>query len=68
LFFTAEFIFLCSKISYSLQGYFGGISVVNTDHVKLINGFSNQYWGWGGEDGDLLRRLRLMLTKILFIS
>jgi hypothetical protein len=40
------------------QGYFGGASLLNTSTFQLVNGFSNQYWGWGGEDDDLLQRLR----------
>ena len=24
---------------------------------ELVNGFSNQYWGWGGEDDDMYNRL-----------
>lgn len=40
------------------QGLFGGaVAVQNTDFVK-INGMSNMFHGWGGEDDDLYRRLR----------
>jgi hypothetical protein len=41
-----------------VQEYFGGASLLNTSTFQLVNGFSNQYWGWGGEDDDLLQRLR----------
>lgn len=36
---------------------FGGVSAVNKEQMLLVNGFSNVYWGWGGEDDDLLYRL-----------
>ena len=25
---------------------------------KKVNGFSNQFWGWGGEDDDMSNRIR----------
>ena len=33
--------------------------------MKAVNGFSNMFWGWGGEDDDMANRLRV---KKLFIS
>ncbi|XP_037034149.1 beta-1,4-galactosyltransferase 1 isoform X2 [Bradysia coprophila] len=39
-------------------GLFGGaVAVQNTDFVK-INGMSNMFQGWGGEDDDLYGRLK----------
>jgi predicted glycosyltransferase involved in capsule biosynthesis len=35
---------------------FGGVTMFNKTDFKKVNGFSNEYWGWGGEDDDL--RLR----------
>ena len=26
-------------------------------HKRLVNGFSNQFWGWGGEDDDMADRI-----------
>ncbi|UMM10662.1 hypothetical protein L5515_000331 [Caenorhabditis briggsae] len=42
------------KLPYS--AIFGGISALTQEHVKAINGFSNDFWGWGGEDDDLATR------------
>jgi len=35
---------------------FGGVTMFNKEDFEKVNGFSNEYWGWGGEDDDL--RLR----------
>lgn len=37
---------------------FGGVVAVQTSHFELVNGMSNMFHGWGGEDDDLFRRLR----------
>ena len=38
-------------------GYVGAVLAMNTIHFKLANGFSNRFWGWGGEDDDLSKRI-----------
>ena len=52
---------LASKLSnynYSMpyNEYFGGVTLFNKYDFELINGYSNEYWGWGYEDDDLLNR------------
>lgn len=37
----------------------GGVLTMHAKHWRQINGFSNDYVGWGGEDDDLFQRLRL---------
>ena len=37
--------------------YFGGVTMFPIDLFKKVNGYSNEYWGWGFEDDDLLLRL-----------
>ncbi|ENN77797.1 beta-1,4-N-acetylgalactosaminyltransferase bre-4 isoform X3 [Dendroctonus ponderosae] len=37
---------------------FGGVSAISRAHFKLLNGFSNSFWGWGGEDDDMSNRIR----------
>ncbi|XP_074850583.1 beta-1,4-galactosyltransferase 1 isoform X3 [Carettochelys insculpta] len=37
--------------------YFGGVSALSKEQFLKINGFPNDYWGWGGEDDDIYNRL-----------
>lgn len=37
--------------------YYGGVNIFNKNDFIKINGFSNEYWGWGAEDDDLLKRV-----------
>ena len=43
---------------------FGGAGSFTREHFEDINGFSNVYWGWGGEDDDLYRRIRKQGYKL----
>ena len=38
--------------------YFGGITLFPINVFEQINGYSNEYWGWGFEDDDLLYRCK----------
>ena len=38
--------------------YFGGVVLIPSKMYVEVNGFSNGYWGWGGEDDDFLYRIK----------
>lgn len=35
----------------------GGISSISRDYFEKVNGWSNSYWGWGGEDRNFMHRI-----------
>ena len=41
------------------KNYAGGVVGMHVRHWHQINGFSNDFEGWGGEDDDLFERLRV---------
>ena len=45
------------KYRVTYQNYLGGITLMNPTVFTTIRGFSNKFWGWGGEDDDLYCRL-----------
>jgi hypothetical protein len=40
------------------HNYLGGITGFSETTFKEINGFPNNFWGWGGEDDELLLRIK----------
>lgn len=42
----------------SSNSYYGGVNFFNKEDFININGYSNEFWGWGGEDNDLLLRIK----------
>ena len=46
------------------DGYFGGVTLFDKESFLKINGYSNEYWGWGAEDDDVLYRCHLAELKV----
>ena len=40
-----------------------GAIALTPDTYRRINGFSNMFWGWGGEDADFLWRMKAAVSK-----
>ncbi|BFZ24702.1 hypothetical protein BsWGS_27741 [Bradybaena similaris] len=56
------------KFKYSLpySNIYGGVSAISRQHFEKVNGFSNMFFGWGGEDDDMSKRIRaagLQITR-----
>ena len=49
--FQYDTFLLVSRLRY--KGYFGGVTALTKEQFERVNGFPNNYWGWGGEDDDL---------------
>lgn len=39
------------KMPYST--YFGGVTIFSDKVFKSVNGYSNEFWGWGSEDDEM---------------
>jgi len=52
---------LCEQFNYKVpyEKCFGGVTAFDAESFLKCNGFSNEFWGWGGEDDDLYNRTLL---------
>jgi len=50
---------------YNHYTFFGGVTILNNTLFKKINGFPNQFWGWGGEDDVLYNRCANYIDKMI---
>jgi hypothetical protein len=49
---------------YKGKEYLGGIISISGKNYTDINGYPNNYWGWGGEDDELRRRVNELNLEI----
>ena len=43
---------------HEASGSFGGVSQISAEAMKRTHGYSNYFYGWGGEDDDFMYRLQ----------
>lgn len=53
------------KDKYSGDGFIGQALSISIKDSKKINGFPNNFWGWGGEDDAMRNRIKKHKLKIL---
>jgi len=54
------------KFKYKLpyKTIFGGVTAMKSQQFRQLNGYSNEFWGWGGEDDDMSKRIRFHRLSI----
>jgi hypothetical protein len=50
--------------SLPYEGYFGGVTIFDRESFEKINGYANEYWGWGAEDDDVFMRCQKANLKL----
>jgi predicted glycosyltransferase involved in capsule biosynthesis len=50
---------------YNNEGFLGGVISISQADFKSINGFPNNFWGWGGEDDAMRVRMKRKNMTIL---
>jgi hypothetical protein len=53
------------RTKYDSEGFLGGVISISQADLKLINGFPNNFWGWGGEDDAMRVRMKRKNITIL---
>ena len=50
--------------THKYASFFGAVTAISRTQFELLNGFSNQFWGWGGEDDDMYERIKYAQLKV----
>lgn len=40
------------------RNHFGGVTALTANDFRSLGGYSNAFWGWGGEDDELYNRVK----------
>ena len=65
---TIHYVSPSADHKYSFENYLGGVLGMTKEVYKKINGYSNKYWGWGGEDDGIYNRLVKENVKVYRIK
>ena len=57
-------IFSLISVRFPYLRYFGGVGSFSKEQFEKINGYSNMFWGWGGEDDDAYNRYYARTTTV----
>lgn len=49
---------------YDSPDFLGGVLSMSLKDIKEVNGFPNNFWGWGGEDDALRNRLKMKKMNV----
>jgi len=65
---AVHFSGLCEQFGYKkfYDTLFGGVTAFDRKSFEKCNGFSNNFWGWGGEDDDLYNRTQIAGINVDF--
>lgn len=57
----------CSQFNFAMPvpDYFGGVTLINRQDFLKVNGFGNEFWGWGAEDCEFRQRFRKAGIKVV---
>lgn len=50
---------------FQTQSYFGGVTLFNKNDFERVDGYNNEYWGWGGEDNEMMFQVYLYHKMII---
>lgn len=56
---ASQFGYKDPYIKMGIQGkYFGGVTLFSKAAFEKCDGYSNEFWGWGSEDDEMLNQVR----------